>query len=107
MGVLGGWFIAVGDLRREQHVLLEVLRRVRVALGHRHRADQERVLRGRHLADKLLQGAFTAAPAPPASAWATTESFVASFVAILVLDFFLAVTLTAIAIRIWGFRVIF
>lgn len=38
---------------------------------------------------------------------ATTESFVRSFIAILVLDFFLAVTLTAIGIRIWGFRSIF
>lgn len=38
---------------------------------------------------------------------ATTESFVSSFIAILVLDFFLAVLLTAIGIRVWGFRPIF
>ncbi len=38
---------------------------------------------------------------------ATTEAFVASFIAILVLDFFLAVLMQAIDIRIWGFRTIF
>lgn len=35
---------------------------------------------------------------------ACTDAFVASFVAILVLDFFISVLLQAISIRIWGFR---
>ena len=38
---------------------------------------------------------------------ATTQAFVASFIAILVLDFFLAVLLQAIGLRIWGFQSMF
>jgi len=105
MGVLGGYFISVliygvSSVGYWQHSAVSI--------------DNWDVLTG--LVKSLFFGGaisliscykgFHCRPGAEGVGRATTESFVASFIAILVLDFFLAVLMQAIAIRIWGFRTI-
>jgi len=106
MGVLGGWFIAGGIYGVEDTAYwsyaASFVTKWDIATGL-----IKSVFFGAAISLISCYKGFHCRPGAAGVGRATTESFVASFVVILMLDFFLAVMLTAIAIRIWGFRMIF
>ena len=103
MGVLGGWFISVIIYGANSVSYWQYSARFvgnwDIAIGL-----IKSVFFGGAISLIACYKGFHCRPGAAGVGRATTESFVASFIAILVLDFFLAMLLQAIGLRIWGFR---
>ncbi|MDD4892054.1 MAG: ABC transporter permease [Phycisphaerae bacterium] len=106
MGVLGGYFISVivygvnSDFYWEYSTKL--VGRWDIAIGL-----IKSVFFGGAISLISCYKGFHCRPGAAGVGRATTEAFVASFMAILILDFFLALLLQTIGLRIWGFSSIF
>jgi phospholipid/cholesterol/gamma-HCH transport system permease protein len=103
MGVLGGWFMAGGIYGVEESAYwsysVSFVTKWDIATGL-----IKSVFFGGAISLIGCYKGFHCRSGAAGVGRATTEAFVASFVVILVLDFFLAVLLQAIGLRIWGFQ---